>query len=610
MLEIAAVAALVFLVFGVFFFLENGKLRQDIIDLDKELKELKHARSTSTSRRDEKKTDTKGDKKTSDTPSATDKEFEDARSEIKELKKQVYDLKQETKDLRKQAKDAPTDDRPKVADSDVVFELREEIAQLKAEISRLQTEARSEARTVETPRQEPKSVPEDTREADPQELRDLQAKLEKQIEAAQQDARKEVSEIESRLKKTAANVDKQRRRADNNDRAYKITQRQLDAAQERIELLEAQLKKAGFGAEAPADAAAAVPQTAGPREEVAAGAAVVKRKAKTPETRTTSEFAATPEPEPPVEEPGAEKPAAEEPVAEAPVAEAPVAEEPVAEEPVAEEPVAEAPVAEEPVAEEPAADDPIIEEPAAEEPVAEEPVASGTGEDADTSGGHTAILSSSAFAQSFSEDEPDDDEPPVAAEPQPEPETTDTTLKSKPVTTGDIEEARAADKERAAEEAEIDRGHTAMLSGAAVAGFVAEQEGSPEESEAESASPGAAVEATAGGPFGIPADVLADDRDEDHDPARSTQFAFPAQQEEMIADVAADGQPKQDGFARENAPQSGPRLASFAVDEGENPADQPTPDIPTGSDDPGEIGKRLGEQLSEIDDAWADLDID
>jgi hypothetical protein len=51
-------------------------------------------------------------------------------------------------------------------------------------------------------------------------------------------------------------VDRQRRRADNNDKAYKITQRELDAARDRVKLLEEALRRAGFAAASAALAAA------------------------------------------------------------------------------------------------------------------------------------------------------------------------------------------------------------------------------------------------------------------------------------------------------------------------------------------------------------------
>lgn len=57
-------------------------------------------------------------------------------------------------------------------------------------------------------------------------------------------------ELREKLKRSARKVEDERRRADNNDKAYLITQRELDASRERYKLIEERLNRAEFAAEA------------------------------------------------------------------------------------------------------------------------------------------------------------------------------------------------------------------------------------------------------------------------------------------------------------------------------------------------------------------------
>ena len=70
--------------------------------------------------------------------------------------------------------------------------------------------------------------------------------LRSQLSAAQQDKDSLERELREKLKRTARKVEEERRRADNNDKAYLITQRELDASRERLRLRDDQLNRAEF----------------------------------------------------------------------------------------------------------------------------------------------------------------------------------------------------------------------------------------------------------------------------------------------------------------------------------------------------------------------------
>jgi HAMP domain-containing protein len=220
------------------------------------------------------------------------KALEEAQDEVKELKKQVYDLKQELKDARSAEKKAR--ESQSGVDQTTLLEAREELSAAKSEMLKWKAKAETleaqgkKVKAVEPTEDAPVAPVKVTYQIDEDELDRLRAENEK-LRSGKESTRSMVDErrrIEAEFKKKLSNAarqtDQERRRADNNDKAYKVTQRQLDAARERLEFLEAELKRAQF---APAKPAAT--PTPAPVEKAA-------------------EPAATPAPEPAAEKPTAE----------------------------------------------------------------------------------------------------------------------------------------------------------------------------------------------------------------------------------------------------------------------------------------------------------------
>lgn len=137
--------------------------------------------------------------------------------------------------------------------------------------------------------------------------------LRSQLSAAQQEKDSLERELREKLKRTARKVEDERRRADNNDKAYLITQRELDAARERLRLLDDQLNRAEFvastainhmtSAPAPADEAPAAPA---PKEEAVAAQAPAVEPVAEPAAEVTAEPAAETAPVEAQPEPAAE----------------------------------------------------------------------------------------------------------------------------------------------------------------------------------------------------------------------------------------------------------------------------------------------------------------
>ena len=256
---ILGILIIVRLVAVVWLFSETNKWRTHYIESERALEEARASKKLAPA-----KTQVPSPAAVEQREGPTKKELDEARDEIKDLKKSLYDIKSENKTLRQdieQAKEA----RP-VADSDALFALRQELGQAKAELAEWKERASSKPRTRVESTPEPTRAPEPVRKevekagpaptASAEEIRKLEEGHQAELRALRDEMRALEAELTDRLKKTSRNVNKQRQRADNNDRAYKITQRQLDAAQERIDYLEGQLKKSTFIAQSSAGAAA------------------------------------------------------------------------------------------------------------------------------------------------------------------------------------------------------------------------------------------------------------------------------------------------------------------------------------------------------------------
>ena len=583
-MEIVAfsVAAL-FLAVAIWFFLENGKLHKRIVAIDGELKEAQSAKLVDSSKKESKK-DKKASKPAADTRAAEmnaelERELDEARDEIKDLKKQVYDLKKSSKQLKKQVKDAEDEATPVVPNNDVVFELHEQIAELKTDNARLEDELKAAKRAkraasaeVERPKPEPKKSKDDD-SAQPAAAAADTSGLEREID----ELRDEIKDLNRRLKSTAANVDKQRRRADNNDKAYKITQRQYDAAQERIALLEA----GGATVSPPAPKPAAKPEPkAAPKPE--------------PKVAPKPEPEAAPKPEPKPKPKPADKPAGPPRLsAKLGIPKPPTTPKDDSPPAGAKDPANE--ISEVTERKRPAAS--LMKSLKSALVKKQQSDAVSTSKDsgppavppkirpkqADESGGHTAVLTPGALASAVSPADEDS-----------EPKADDSGGHTAMLTPGSLRNltppsdavAFVADSEPSIDES---GSHTAVLGPGAFAPPGTET-GDDDEGRRPRGS----------GLFGMPSDAF--EVDEPEDPIRSTQFAFPTR---ITDDKESDG--GAGGFA------SG-RLGGSSVSEDENPADSPVPEAES-SDARLGAGKRLGEfDLgdidSAIDEAWSDLDMD
>jgi hypothetical protein len=172
----------------------------------------------------------------------------------------------------------------------------------------------------------------------------LRASFDEQVHDERERARNEIDSLRRRLKKALNDIDRERGRADNNDKAYAIVKGQLEATLDRLAEFDNGIRRP-----------VVVPQQRPRRTEPTADETSAAPVAEAPAAK--KEKAAKPAPAVEVAAPVAE-------VA-APVAEAAA--------PAVEEPVAAAPVEEAPAAEEPVAAAPVVETPAAEEPVAAAP---------------------------------------------------------------------------------------------------------------------------------------------------------------------------------------------------------------------------------------------
>ena len=252
-------AGVFYVVFGLVgavigFIYANYQANSKIVDLSDALEAAKK-----TDRKSAKKSQKKSEGST-DSAKQANQDLKKAKDEIKTLKKQIYDLKEASKATPQPEKPSKKDKKKKKkGNDDVVFTLREEIGELKAKLANAQetiAAAPKPAAVVE------ESEPEEDDPSASPEVQELKKSHREQIKALNAKHADAEREYKQKLKKTSSNVDKQRRRADNNDKAYKITQRQVDGLQERIAYLEKELRHAGSPAPVVAASVAPASETA------------------------------------------------------------------------------------------------------------------------------------------------------------------------------------------------------------------------------------------------------------------------------------------------------------------------------------------------------------
>ncbi len=366
---------------------EKGRLADENDKLETQVKELSSKKSAPA--------------KAKEKPVKVVKEVVDTgKAERKELQKRVSDQKKEITALR--AKSTASEGRikeitGKIDSSGDAMSLRDELYEARnlAEEMRFRAEqAEKKLATLEKdqPKSEPAPVEEDPVEKggiDPaeldaiasshkQELEDkakahreqldgMKNRSKAEVRQAREGAKQEISGLRKKLNQAFREVDQQRRRAENNNKAYRILQLQLDAALEKLALFDPSVQPPGGFYDPEAEKVrreqdAQNKQQAEEEQQQAAAAAALQQAVSDAATETVIAPAdATPE----STEPAATEPAVTEPAVAAPE----VAAEPVAE-PAVEEPAVAEPAVAEPAVAEPAVAEPAVAEVAAE-PVAE-----------------------------------------------------------------------------------------------------------------------------------------------------------------------------------------------------------------------------------------------
>lgn len=198
----------------------------------------------------------------SDAEEELKQQLQEVRAKLEKQRQKTHDISRERDALRKKSKSrqegAASGALDQVALVDLRMELSEakaQVEQYKVEVSALQKAQKSrpaKPAPVEEPAEpvevaKPVELPEPKAD-DTEDIKALRDEYKQKVREAEDKGRQEAGELREKLKRSGRESDNQRRRADNNDKAYRITQRELDAAREHVTLLNEQLKRARFAA--------------------------------------------------------------------------------------------------------------------------------------------------------------------------------------------------------------------------------------------------------------------------------------------------------------------------------------------------------------------------
>lgn len=190
-----------------------------------------------------------------------------SRDKLSKQREKNKHITRERDDLKKRVSDLQSASNQPAHDANLLVDMRMELAEAKQEaalfkqrIDELEKSGKSrkkshksepvEAKPVE-PIAEAKPaapIPEAAASSSSEDQAAYIDELKGRIRNGEREMREQESELRKRLKKQGRDVERQMRRADNNDKAYRITQRELDAARERITMLNEQLDRARFAA--------------------------------------------------------------------------------------------------------------------------------------------------------------------------------------------------------------------------------------------------------------------------------------------------------------------------------------------------------------------------
>ena len=192
----------------------------------------------------------------------------DVREKLDAQKRKVAGLAKERDTLRQELESSHNQKPQTQVDQGLLVDLRMDLADALAQAEQYKAQlAKSSQRPSgpskhDTPPQAPRldqpSQPEITRQIDSDDIAAslaATAQLEEKLRAVEGELRELKKSARSESRKAMRDLDRQRRRAENNDKAFRVTQRELDAARARLKMLTLVHDTPAAGAAAPAAAA-------------------------------------------------------------------------------------------------------------------------------------------------------------------------------------------------------------------------------------------------------------------------------------------------------------------------------------------------------------------
>ena len=198
------------------------------------------------------------------------KQLKTQRDKLKKQKQKTQSIARERDALTKQLSDLKSvAKQPAARHDEALLQMRLELGEAKQELERYRARLEDGGGAHEedfpwraaAPREraEPEPIAERYEGSGDQGGNDDAAyigELKQRVASLEAQLREQEGALRNQLKKQGRDIDRQRRRADNNDKAYRITQRELDAARERVRMLQEQVGRAHFTASSASAAAA------------------------------------------------------------------------------------------------------------------------------------------------------------------------------------------------------------------------------------------------------------------------------------------------------------------------------------------------------------------
>ena len=283
---IVALGGLIALIIGVYLAYSGSQERRtyeeakDRLENEKEelQKELNKARSGAKSSKKSKK-----DKKSepakapvaakavssSEAEEELRKQLDEVRGKLTKQREKNHDITRERDNLRGQLSEAKEEAKQTgPIDQDALFDLRMELSEAKAEVETLKSKLASKPSKSKKDREpEPVQEPEPVKAVEPEvsaeppsgdDIDAIHADYKSRLNKLDSKLKAQEKDLRDKLRSKTREADQNRKRADNNDKAYRITQRELDATRERLRLLEDIMRKMKFAEQANAAAPEAI----------------------------------------------------------------------------------------------------------------------------------------------------------------------------------------------------------------------------------------------------------------------------------------------------------------------------------------------------------------